>query len=66
MGICCEDMRARNVKTVELLRRTFFMKKKYVEPTVLLVDYVVEDVMMASFNSTNTILFDKNAWSKWL
>ena len=38
------------------------MKKKYVEPTVLLLDYVVEDVMMASFNSNNSIDFPSDWW----
>ena len=53
---------AKDEKTVERLRRTFLMKKKYVEPTVLLLDYVVEDVMMASFNSNNSIDFPSDWW----
>lgn len=40
------------------------MKKKYVEPTVLLLDYVVEDVMMASFNDSNSTLYP-DAWDNW-
>ena len=38
------------------------MKKKYYEPTILLVDYVVEDVMMASFNSNSTTRFPSDWW----
>ena len=38
------------------------MKKKYVEPTVLLLDYVVDDVMMASFNSSSTTEFPDDFW----
>ena len=38
------------------------MKKKYVEPTVLLLDYVVDDVMMASFNNSNSTEFPNDWW----
>ena len=39
------------------------MKKKYVEPTVLLLDYVVDDVMDVSFNSGNIEDWDSDWWN---
>ena len=61
--ILCKDKSAKNEKMVKRLRRTFLMKKNYVEPTVLLLDYVVEDVMMASFNSNNSVDFPTDWWN---
>ena len=39
------------------------MKKKYVEPTVLLLDYVVDDVMDVSFNSGSIKDWDSDWWN---
>ena len=38
------------------------MKKKYVEPTVLLLDYVVEDVMMTSLTDKGYVGCPDDWW----